>query len=46
MLRDEINRGKEIPSLDTLIKCIISEIDGNLSAGKIDEAYVKDFLAV
>ncbi len=46
VLIEEINRVKDFPSLERLNKFIIREVNGTLSAGKIIEASVKDFLAV
>ena len=46
MLTEEINGLKDVPSLEKLKKCIIRAVNGALSMGRINEAYITDFLAV
>jgi len=46
MLKEEINGLKYVPSLEKLKKCIIREVNGALSMGRIKEAYITDLLAV
>ena len=45
MLTEEINGLKDVPSLEKLKKCIIRAVNGALSMGRINEAYITDFLA-
>ncbi|MCK4467112.1 MAG: flagellar basal body-associated FliL family protein [Desulfobacterales bacterium] len=46
MLAEEINGLKHAPSLEKLKKCIIRAVNGALSTGRINEAYITDLLAV
>jgi len=46
MLREEIDKEKEIPSLKKLKECIIRAVNMTLSAGNVSEVYISKFLAV
>jgi len=46
MLREEIHKAEEIPSLEKLKKCIIRGLNMTLSAGNVKEVYITKFLAV
>ena len=46
MLREEIHKEKEIPSLKKLKECIIRAVNMTLSAGNVSEVYISKFLAV
>ena len=46
MLREEIHKEKETPSLKKLKKCIIRAVNMTLSAGNVSEVYISKFLAV
>jgi flagellar basal body-associated protein FliL len=46
ILRMEINKLKEVPSLEELKGFIIREVNTALSAGKVNEVYITKFLAV
>lgn len=46
MLTEELNGLKDVPSLEKLKKCIIRAVNGALSMGRINEAYITDLLAV
>ena len=45
-LREEINRKKEVPSLERLKEVIVEKINMALAAGRIKELYITQFLAV
>jgi flagellar basal body-associated protein FliL len=46
MLSKEINRLNDVPSLEKLKDCIIRAVNGALSMGKINDAYITDLIAV
>ena len=46
ILREEINKIKEIPSLEKLKEFTIRGVNMGLSAGKVNEVYITKFLAV
>ena len=46
LLKKEINKGKEIPSLNILQKVIIKAVNEAVSGGQLDKVYITDFLAV
>ncbi|MBW2615364.1 MAG: hypothetical protein JRD02_04205 [Deltaproteobacteria bacterium] len=46
MLTEEVNGLKEVPRIEKLKKCIISAVNGAVSMGKINDAYITDLLAV
>jgi len=46
LLTEEVNGLKEVPRIEKLKKCIISAVNGAVSMGKINDAYITDFLAV
>jgi len=46
MLREEIHKEKEIPSLKKLKECIIRAVNMILSAGNVSEVYISKFLGV
>ena len=46
ILREEMNKIKDIPPLDKLKSLIIRGINMTLSAGKVNEVYITKFLAV
>jgi flagellar basal body-associated protein FliL len=46
MLSEEINGLNEIPSSEKLKNCIIKAVNGVLSMGKINIAYITDLIAV
>ncbi len=46
MLSKEINGLNDVPSLERLKNCIIKSINGALSMGKINNAYITDLIAV
>jgi len=46
MLSEEVNGFNDFPSLDKLKACIIKAVNGALSMGKINDAYITDLIAV
>jgi len=46
ILREEIHKAKEIPSLEKLKEFIIRGVNMTLSAGNVNEVYISKFLAV
>ena len=46
ILRDEIHKAQEIPSLEKLKKFIIRGLNMTLSAANVNEVYITKFLAV
>jgi len=46
ILREEIHKAEEIPSLEKLKKFIIRGLNMTLSAGNVNEVYITKFLAV
>ena len=46
LLKVEINKIKEVPSIEELKEFIIKGVNKVLSAGKVTEVYVTQFLAV
>jgi flagellar basal body-associated protein FliL len=46
MLSKEINALNDVPSLEKLKNCIIRTVNGALSIGKINDAYITDLIAV
>ena len=46
MLTEEVNGLKEVPRIEKIKECIIRAINGAVSMGKINDAYITDLLAV
>jgi len=46
MLSKEINGFNDVPSLEKLKDCIIKAVNGTLTMGKINDAYITDLIAV
>ncbi|GAG19995.1 unnamed protein product, partial [marine sediment metagenome] len=46
MLREEMNKVKEIPPLEKLKESITRGVNAALSAGKVNKVYITNFLAV